>query len=83
MRALLAVAACLFTGSAMAQSVAMTGSMGSKALLVVNIATGQVERTFKTELEVSHMLALSTDRTRIYCSNMRDGSVSAFDFKTG
>jgi len=32
---------------------------------------------------VSHMLALSTDRTRIYSSNMRDGSVSAFDFKTG
>lgn len=36
MRALLAVAACLFTGSAMAQSVAMTGSMGSKALLVID-----------------------------------------------
>jgi YVTN family beta-propeller protein len=29
------------------------------------------------------MLALSTDRTRLYCSNMRDGSVSAFDFTTG
>jgi len=61
----------------------VTTAEGSQALLVVNIATGQVERTFKTELAVSHMLALSTDRTRIYCSNMRDGSVSAFDFKTG
>jgi len=61
----------------------VTTAEGSKALLVVNIATGQVERTFKTDLEVSHMLALSTDRTRLYCSNMRDGSVSAFDFKTG
>jgi len=61
----------------------VTTAEGSKALLVVNITTGQVERTFKTDLEVSHMLALSTDRTRIYCSNMRDGSVSAFDFKTG
>ena len=29
------------------------------------------------------MLALSTDRTRLYCSNMRSGSVTAFDFKTG
>jgi YVTN family beta-propeller protein len=56
---------------------------GSQALLVVNITTGAVERTFKTELAVSHMLALSADRTRIYCSNMRDGSVSAFDFKSG
>src|SRR6186997_1929741 len=61
----------------------VTTAEGSKALLVVNITTGQVERTFKTDLEVSHMLALTTDRTRIYCSNMRDGSVSAFDFKTG
>jgi YVTN family beta-propeller protein len=56
---------------------------GSQALLLVNITTGAVERTFKTDLAVSHMLALSTDRTRLYCSNMRDGSVSAFDFKTG
>jgi len=61
----------------------VTTAEGSKALLVVNITTGQVERTFQTGLEVSHMLALATDRTRIYCSNMRDGSVSAFDFKTG
>src|SRR5215204_5616463 len=61
----------------------VTTAEGSKALLVVNITTGQVERTFKTDLEVSHMLALSADRMRLYCSNMRDGSVSAFDFKTG
>ena len=47
----------------------VTTAEGSQALLVVNITTGQVERTFKTELAVSHMLALSTDRTRIYCSN--------------
>jgi YVTN family beta-propeller protein len=56
---------------------------GSQALLLVNIASGAVERVFTTGLAVSHMLALSTDRTRLYCSNMRDGSVSAFDFKTG
>lgn len=61
----------------------VTTAEGSQALLVVNITTGAVERTFKTDLAVSHMLALSTDRTRIYCSNMRDGSISAFDFKTG
>ena len=56
---------------------------GSQALLLVNITTGAIERVFKTGLAVSHMLALSTDRTRLYCSNMRDGSVTAFDFKTG
>ena len=56
---------------------------GSQALLLVNVESGAVERVFKTDAGVSHMLALSTDRTRLYCSNMRDGSVSAFDFKTG
>ena len=56
---------------------------GSQALLVVNVTSGQIERVFKTDQAVSHMLALSTDRTRLYCSNMRSGSVSAFDFKSG
>ena len=56
---------------------------GSQALLVVNVKSGQVERVFRTGQAVSHMLALSADRTRLYCSNMRSGSVSAFDFKTG
>jgi YVTN family beta-propeller protein len=58
-------------------------SEANQALLVVNVKSGAIERVFKTEAGVSHMLALSTDRTRLYCSNMRDGSVSAFDFKTG
>jgi YVTN family beta-propeller protein len=58
-------------------------SEANQALLVVNITSGAIERVFRTEAGVSHMLALSTDRTRLYCSNMRDGSVSAFDFKTG
>lgn len=58
-------------------------SEANQALLLVNVETGAIERVFKTEAGVSHMLALSTDRTRLYCSNMRDGSVSAFDFQTG
>jgi YVTN family beta-propeller protein len=58
-------------------------SEANQALLVVNTASGAIERVFNTEAGVSHMLALSADRTRLYCSNMRDGSVSAFDFKTG
>jgi YVTN family beta-propeller protein len=56
---------------------------GSQALLLVNVTSGAIERVFRTGQEVSHMLALSTDRTRLYCSNMRSGSVTAFDFKTG
>ena len=58
-------------------------SEANQALLLVNVTSGTIERVFRTEAGVSHMLALSTDRTRLYCSNMRDGSVSAFDFQTG
>ncbi|MCC6652804.1 MAG: hypothetical protein IT348_16750 [Candidatus Eisenbacteria bacterium] len=53
------------------------------ALLVVHVGTGAVERVIPTGNALSHMLALSTDRRRIYCSNMTAGSVSAFDFATG
>jgi len=55
----------------------------NQALLLVNVSSGAIERVFSTEAGVSHMLALSADRTRLYCSNMRDGSVSAFDFQSG
>src|SRR5262245_32099454 len=58
-------------------------SEANQALLLVNVGSGAIERVFRTEAGVSHMLALSTDRRRLYCSNMRDGSVSAFDFQTG
>ena len=58
-------------------------SEANQALLLVNVETGAIERVFRTEAGVSHMLALSADRTRLYCSNMRDGSVSAFDFQSG
>lgn len=58
-------------------------SEANQALLLVNVETGAIERVFRTEAGLSHMLALSADRTRLYCSNMRDGSVSAFDFRTG
>jgi len=58
-------------------------SEANQALLLVNVQTGAIERVFKTDAGVSHMLALSPDRSRLYCSNLRDGSVSAFDFATG
>jgi len=52
-------------------------------LLLVDIVAGQVVRRFATGQRGSHMLALSADRRRLYCSNMQSGSVSAFDFATG
>jgi YVTN family beta-propeller protein len=58
-------------------------SEANQALLVVNVESGKVERVFETKAQGSHMLALSVDRKRIYCSNMGGGSVSAFDFASG
>jgi len=52
---------------------------GSQALLLVNVTNGAVERVFKTGLAVSHMLALSTDRTRLYCSNIEVHSAGAHE----
>ncbi len=53
------------------------------ALLMVNLASGRVERVLRTGQRGSHMLALAADRRRLYCSNMGSGSVSVFDFATG
>lgn len=58
-------------------------SEANNALLLVNVDTGKIERVFNTGNRGSHMLSLSTDQTRLYCSNMRAGSVSVFDFETG
>lgn len=53
------------------------------ALLLVDIVAGKMVRKFETAARGSHMLALSTDRKRLYCSNMGGGSVSVFDFASG
>ena len=58
-------------------------SEANQALLLVNVESGKIERVFETGARGSHMLALSADRKRLYCSNMGDGSVSAFEFETG
>lgn len=55
----------------------------SNALIEVDVDAGKVTRDFKTDRRGSHMLALTTDRSRLYSSNMEGGSVTAFDFKTG
>lgn len=56
----------------------------NKALLLVNVESGEIERVFNTGKDGSHMLSLSKDQKRLYSSNMYgDGSVSVFDFQSG
>jgi DNA-binding beta-propeller fold protein YncE len=56
----------------------------NKALLLVNVDSGEIERVFETGKDGSHMLSLSQDQERLYSSNMSGGgSVSVFDFQSG
>ena len=56
----------------------------NKALLLVNVDSGEIERVFETGKGGSHMLSLSPDQQRLYSSNMSGGgSVSVFDFQSG
>jgi YVTN family beta-propeller protein len=56
----------------------------NKALLLVNVESGEIERVFETGKGGSHMLSLSRDQQRLYSSNMSGGgSVSVFDFHSG
>ena len=56
----------------------------NRALLLVDVESGGIERVYRTGRAGSHMLALSPDRQRLFSSNMGGtGSVSVFDFQTG
>jgi len=56
----------------------------NRALLLVNVESGEIERVYKTGKGGSHMLSLAQDRSRLYSSNMSGGgSISVFDFTSG
>ncbi|HLL46208.1 MAG TPA: hypothetical protein VK399_05850, partial [Longimicrobiaceae bacterium] len=55
----------------------------SRAVLLVDVAAGRVEKAIPTMQEGSHMLALALDGRRIFTSNLGSGSVSALDVATG
>ncbi len=55
---------------------------GKQALLVVNIATGEIEQTAFTEQSVSHMVAAAPDFRRAFVSNIGSGSVTVIDLES-
>jgi DNA-binding beta-propeller fold protein YncE len=56
----------------------------NQALVLVDADSGAIERVYATGRDGSHMLALASDRQRLYSSNMSGaGSVSVFDFASG
>lgn len=56
---------------------------GSKALLVVDVATGTVERAIDTDQDVSHMVVLAPDGSRAFVANIGSGSMTAIDLANG
>jgi YVTN family beta-propeller protein len=61
----------------------ITTSERTGHIVTVNVSTGKVEMTIPTNAKISHMLALSPDKKRVYTANIGSGSMSAFDLKTG
>jgi YVTN family beta-propeller protein len=65
------------------RSTVLVTSETSKALLVVDIRSRKVTRVIPSEAELTHMLALSPDHSRVFTANVGSGSVSAIDLASG
>ena len=62
---------------------ALVTAEADKALLVVDVEQGTVERALVTGAEVSHMVAATLDGSRAFVANIGFGSVTAFDLASG
>ena len=63
-------------------TVAVTAE-ANRAVVLVDVASGRILRTYATGAETSHMLAVSPDGRRIFVANIGSGSVTAIDVETG
>ncbi|HZD06500.1 MAG TPA: hypothetical protein VE173_16425 [Longimicrobiales bacterium] len=55
----------------------------SRAVLLVNVAAGVVDRVVGTEAGGSHMVAVTGDGSTLYTGNISDGTVSRLDVASG
>jgi YVTN family beta-propeller protein len=55
----------------------------NKAIIVVDVTTGDVLEAVDTEQEVSHMLALPPNGNRVYVTNIGSGSLTVIDLGKG
>jgi len=65
------------------RSTVLVTSETSSAVLEVSLRGREVERTFPTGAQGSHMLALSPDTRRAYTANIMSGTVSVLDLEQG
>lgn len=55
----------------------------NRALLVVDVGSGEVVRAIATDQEISHMVAVTADGARAFVANIGSGSVTAIDLAKG
>jgi len=65
------------------RDVALVTSEVSQVVILVNLATGEVESAIPTGGRASHMLALTGDGRRVYVSNIVDGTITEIDLELG
>ncbi|MEN3037570.1 MAG: YncE family protein [Candidatus Kryptonium sp.] len=53
----------------------------NKSIIIVDVKNEKIVASVKTDQEVSHMLALSTDKSKCFVANIGSGSVSVVDLK--
>jgi YVTN family beta-propeller protein len=52
-----------------------------KALIIVEVESGEVTRAIETDQQISHMVSLTPDGKRAFVANIVSGSVTAIDLK--
>ncbi len=62
--------------------VAVTAEV-EQAVIIVDVEQATVDTVVKTEQDISHMLVLSPDASRIYVSSIRSGTMTAIDVAAG
>jgi YVTN family beta-propeller protein len=65
-----------------AKEIAVTSEV-KQALVIVDVESGKIVRAIPTDQAVSHMVALTPDRTRAFVANIAAGSVTAIDLAKG
>ncbi|MBD3857136.1 MAG: beta-propeller fold lactonase family protein [Acidobacteria bacterium] len=62
---------------------ALVTAEGNRALLLVDVEKGVIERSFETDQDVSHMVEVALDGRKAFVANIGSGSVSVIDLKKG
>lgn len=63
--------------------IVLVTAVANRALLRVNLASGEIEQAIALRQRGSHQVVASADESRAYVANLESGSVSAVDLREG